>query len=125
MGRLKYFGFVASLFMVAPGLARAKDANLMADVRCVIIGVRMMGDGQNASLKTAGLMLDLYYLGRLDGRDPHFDLEDAIVAQLPKMSQSDYAANARRCGRSLQLKGAQITMIGKELIRRGHAMQKK
>ena len=43
MGRLKYFGFVASLFMVAPGLARAKDANLMADVRCVIIGVRMMG----------------------------------------------------------------------------------
>lgn len=91
----------------------------------MIVGARFMGTSKNASQKAAGLMLDLYYLGRLDGRDPHFDLENAIVAQLAKMTQADYAADARRCGRSLQAKGRQITMIGKDLIRRGHAMQKK
>ena len=70
-------------------------------------------------------MLSLYYIGRLDGRAPNFDLEGAMVEQMLKMTPADYASEAQRCGKRLQAKGQQITTIGKHLVERGRQMQQK
>ena len=53
------------------------------------------------------------------------DLEDAIVQQVSTMRPADYAAEAQRCGGSLQTKGQQITALGEHLIERGRQMQEK
>lgn len=69
-------------------------------------------------------MLALYYLGRLDGRDPKLDVEKLIIEQVKTMTNADYSSEAVRCGNSLTTKGQQITRIGRDLIKRGQETQK-
>lgn len=125
MSRKSYLGLIALISVLVPCLVQAQDAESTADVRCVIVGMRLAGAGVNAAQRSSGTVLALYYIGRLDGRHPGFDLEKAMVAELGKMTQADYAADAQRCGRSLQAKGKQITIIGQDLVKRGQEMQQK
>ena len=122
MRRSGYLGLVASLLVVLPGLVHAQDAKTEDDVRCVIVGMLMAQSGANASERQAGPILALYYIGRLDGRTPSFDLEGAIFKEVTKMTQAEYVATAHRCGRTLQARGNEITVIGKDLIKRGQGV---
>lgn len=99
-----------------PLAALAQDADTVADVRCVAVGMR------NAALpdsreKSTGLLMALYFIGRLDGRDPKLDLEASLEAQLSKMTAADFAAEGARCGSVLSTKGAQITHVSQDLIK--------
>lgn len=118
--------FCLGLMALLPALSPAygQDAETTADVRCIVVGMRLSGATDPAQ-RSAGMMLSLYYIGRLDGRAPSFDLEDAIVQQVSTMKPADYAAEAQRCGGSLQTKGQQITALGEHLIERGRQMQEK
>ena len=73
---------------------------------------------ENASQRTAGTMLMLYYLGRLEGRNPKFDFEDRLVTNIETMKPSEYESETKRCGTALSEKGQQITKIGKDLSER-------
>ncbi|MGH8199316.1 MAG: hypothetical protein ACREVO_02960 [Steroidobacteraceae bacterium] len=123
MRRSSYLGLLALLAVVLPGVVCAQDAATTDDVRCVIVGMLMAQSGANAAERQAGPILALYYIGRLDGRSPSFDLEGAIVKEVTKMTQADYLATAHRCGRTLQTRGNEITVISKDLIKRGQGMQ--
>lgn len=100
--------------------ARAQDADNVADVRCVAVGVRfaVMAD---STQKSIGTLIVLYYIGRLDGRAPTLDLEKLLTDQISKMTDADYSAEAMRCGQNLTAKGAQITHIGEDLQKRFNA----
>lgn len=100
----------------------AQDAQTIADIRCVVIGMRMGGTG-NAAQQSAGGVLALYYIGRLDGRVPSLNIEDLIVQQITKMTKADYDSEGKRCGAVLKEKGQQLTQIGKDLVERGQKMQ--
>jgi len=122
MRRTLCLGLLALLPSLTP--AYGQDAETTADVRCLVVGMHFSG-ANDAMQRSAGMMLSLYYIGRLDGHVPSFDLEDAIIQQLTKMTPADYSSEAQRCGGSLQAKGQQITALGKRLIERGRQMQSK
>ncbi len=74
--------------------------------------------------KSIGLLLNLYYTGRLDGRSPKLDIEALLSAQIAKMTEADYTAEAMRCEQNLQAKGAQITHFGEDMQKYFNARQK-
>ena len=59
------------------------------------------------------------YLGRLDGRASHADIEELIEREVGKMNQAEFRANAVRCGKALARKGKEIQKIGAALVRKG------
>src|ERR1700685_3052113 len=91
--------FVAALTLV-PLRVMAQNADTVADVRCVAVGIRS-AELPDSRQKSTGLLMALYFIGRLDGRDPKLDLEAMLSAQLSKMTAADFTAEAARCGNSL------------------------
>jgi hypothetical protein len=69
--------------------------------------------------RPAGLMIAMYYFGRLDERSPHGDTERLIEAEASKMTPADYRAGAARCGKALGVKGQELQAIGAALARKG------
>ncbi len=104
---------VAAL-MLAPLQLSAQDADTIADVRCVAVGVRS-AEKPDSHLKSTGTLLVLYYIGRLDGRNPTLDIEKLLTEQVAKMTDADYATEAARCSKDLTQKGAQITRLGEDM----------
>jgi hypothetical protein len=104
---------LAATAMVS-GPALAQDSDNVADVRCVAVGIRD-AELPNSTQKSTGTLLVLYYVGRLDGRNPTLDLEKLLADQIVKMTDADYATESRRCSQTLATKGAQITHLGDAL----------
>ena len=111
-----------SMLVAALGLASmrvgAQEAVNIADIRCVVVGMKLAGVASSAD-QSRGFLLTLYYIGRLDGRVPKLDIENLLIAETSKMTSSDDAEEAKRCGAALVDKGEQIAKIGKDLIDRG------
>ena len=107
----------AALF--APGVARAdKEEDMQADLRCMLA---MYATARNPQLAQGAGVALLYYVGRIEARDPALDLAAAMRKEAQRMSASDYSFNARRCGDEVKAKGELIKVAGQALqtTRRG------
>ena len=104
--------------------APAQDAETIADVRCVIVGMKLAGM-TDSTQQTSGMMLSMYYIGRLDGRVPELDIESLMIKEIDTMTTADYGSEAKRCGASLADRGKGITRIGKDMIERGKKLSGK
>jgi hypothetical protein len=108
-----------SMLVLILGLASmsvgAQEAVNVADIRCVVVGMKLTGATDSPD-QSRGFLLTLYYLGRLDGRSPKLDIERLIIEEARRMSEADYGSEERRCGAALAEKGRQITEIGKHLV---------
>ena len=112
---------LAGILTLSSLQARAQDAETIGDVRCLIVGMKISGMADSTQ-QSAGLMLSMYYIGRLDGRVPQLDIEDLMIREISTMTTADYGSEAKRCGASLTNKGQEITRIGKDMIERGKKM---
>ena len=74
--------------------------------------------------RTAGNMLAMYYVGRLDQYAEKV-LEDADFEELPAMTQELFKFEADRCGGMLMEKGQVLTQIGKNVTQRAQETQKR
>jgi hypothetical protein len=114
---MRIFGCL-NMLLACLGLAatrvEAQDAATIADIRCVIIGVRL-SEMANPTQQSKGLLLSLYYLGRLDGRSPKLDIEHLLLDEFRTMAGTDYASEGKRCGVGLTEKGQQLVEIGNHL----------
>jgi hypothetical protein len=109
--------------LVGPSFAAEEQSpDTIADVRCLAVGLRI-SQSPDPAQKNAGLMVTLYYLGRLDGRTPTLGLEDLIAQEIEKMNDAVFRAEAMRCGNHLTVRGQQLTEIGEDLVKRGQALQ--
>lgn len=100
------------------GGARAAGRQTLADIRCVVVAIRMMSISY-AQDRSAGMMAALYYLGRLDGHAPTADLARLLDDESRKMTLAEFRANAGRCGSAMKLKARQIDKIAAGLGRNG------
>jgi hypothetical protein len=107
-------GFLASMRISA----QEAEAVNIADIRCVVVGMKLAGATSSPD-QSRGFLLTLYYIGRLDGRVPKLDIERLIIEETRMMADSDYASEEKRCGAGLAEKGQQITEIGKHLVESG------
>jgi hypothetical protein len=94
----------------------ASDRQVVADVRCVVVGLRMVQMAPQQ--RTAALMLAAYYLGRLDSRVSDSEVEELIEQEAEKMSAAEFRAGATRCGKALTIKGEEIREVGAYLSRK-------
>jgi hypothetical protein len=93
------------------------------DVHCYIV-YNSMSASSDKAMATAGFMGQIYWVGRLDGRAPDFDLEKAIIAELPVMTGDFFRAEAKRCGDAMIQRGQGLTAMGTDLQKRGAEMMK-
>ncbi|THD77596.1 MAG: hypothetical protein E7812_13570 [Phenylobacterium sp.] len=89
---------VAALLTTAT-TARADDEAIGADARCIAVFAAMVQMPAYKDAAGAGL---LYYLGRLDARDPKLDLAAAVKHEAARMDRTEYMAVAQRCGSTLK-----------------------
>lgn len=106
-----------AMFVCANGAARATDREVVADVKCVVVGLRMMQMTAQQQ-QGAGTMVALYYLGRLDSRVPDAEADGLIESEAEKMAAAEFRANAVRCGKGLALRGKEIQKVGADLSRK-------
>jgi hypothetical protein len=62
--------------------------------------------------------MTIYYMGRVEGRDPTLDLQSRIADEVLKMSTLDMQSETRRCTAGLKAKGEAIAEMGKNLPQR-------
>ncbi len=90
------------------------SAATVADVQCLVIGMRFASSPDQRQ-KLSGTMLTIYFLGRIDGRNPTADLQGLLVQQVKHMNEAALKSAATRCGAELSTKGVEITRIGHTL----------
>jgi hypothetical protein len=120
------FNLLLTVF-VALGLfasnARAENADTTADVRCIAAAMVSIGNIQDQNIQTALKITVLYFLGRIDGREPKFDLKRHLEDQVSKMTRQQVALEDSRCGKLLSARGAAMKEMGQEMgqdaMRRG------
>ncbi len=100
--------------------ARAEESQseaTTADVRCIIVA-SIMGN-QEANAHSAAL-LALYFMGRIDGREPpSFDLSKAIMDEIKAMAPADFNSEGKRCGKVLEGRGTYLAEVGHKLTQLG------
>lgn len=105
---------------VTQSRCEAADLETSADVRCMLVGLRMM-TLSTAQQQTDGAMLAIYYFGRLEGHAPHADVEKLLRDQAKQTTLAQLRKDAVRCGQTLAQKGRDLQRIGAEFSRdRGH-----
>lgn len=109
---------IMSSVFAAAGKVGAANARTVADVQCILVGARL-SDSSDQRQRLSGEMLLTYFLGRVDGRSPGVDLESFLTREAQKMTTSDFAKAARRCGMEFSARGAEIVRIGKTLEQLG------
>jgi hypothetical protein len=114
VGKLGLSALVTILSLASMRIC-AQEAVNIADIRCVVVGLKMTA-AANTPDQSKGFLLTLYYLGRLDGRAPKLEIENLLIGERGRMTSSDDASEAKRCGAGLMEKGEQITKIGKDLV---------
>jgi hypothetical protein len=115
---------LVGVFTLLPAYAQAPQAETIDDVRCVAVGMSMGGSG-NSTQQSAGMMLALYYIGRIDGREPTLDIEVSMTKELLKMTSADFSREASRCGGHLTEKGKEITKMGEDMMELARKMPDK
>jgi hypothetical protein len=95
-----------------PAPALAQDDPNHSDVRCILGMIALMRNPQTQAAGGAGT---LYFAGRIEGRDPNFDLQAALTREIGRMQLNDYGIEARRCGQLLKAKNDGLKSIGEGL----------
>jgi hypothetical protein len=110
--------FTAALLLacgcwVSPALADEQSD----DIKCLAASIELSGS-QDPDDQSIGMLSTMFWLGRLDGRDPSLDLEKQMAAGAFDMKDTDRKAEAARCATLLKTRGEELTRLGEQLRRR-------
>ena len=105
--------------------AHSLSPDLTVDIRCFVAAINLMQATPDSTARSAAFSSALYYLGRLDGRNPTLNLEELIVAESQKMTQSDIRSELQRCGKALSARGTVVTVIGQKLTQSNNQLSPK
>jgi hypothetical protein len=97
--------------------AGAQKVTESPDIRCVVVGSKITSSSDPA-LQSAGPLLVMYYLGRVDAMYPTIDLENALVQVGSAMTAADIQSESIRCRTALVERAKVIEKIAKNLINR-------
>ena len=92
--------------------ATAQNDEATDDLRCLVVGLNL-NQSPIETLRGASVLMTIYYMGRLEGRDPNLDLKGRIADEGRKMSAGDMQSETRRCAAELKAKGEAIAEMGK------------
>lgn len=105
--------------LVSCSTALAAGDTQADDVRCMIVSMDLPKE-QSETAPTAAMISVMFYLGRIEGRDPSYDVKQAIGAQMAIMTADDRRKEGKRCIKEMLEKGAAAEQLGIDLINQGH-----
>lgn len=94
------------------GATKAQDDAISSDARCIAAFGALIQMPAYKDAAGAGL---LYFLGRLDARDPKLDLVAAVRHETERMDQAEYMVEAQRCGAILKQRNEALKAAGQAL----------
>lgn len=108
--------------LLASAALASLDPSVEQDLRC--LGVFAIAASQNEQMspgEQAGITgAMMFYLGRIDGREPGFQLQDSLTELLQSPSYLEgLPADAKRCGAEMMAKGKELTDLGKAMQQTG------
>lgn len=110
-------GLTVLLFLIcASARVSAADPRTDADVRCMLVGMRMM-TMSTAAQRANGAMLAIYYFGRIDSQITDGSVERLLEEEAGKVTEAQLREDAVRCGRALEEKGRELQRIGRAFSR--------
>jgi hypothetical protein len=112
MKRATCVALALALTVAAP--ARAEAPETTTDLKCLAFAMGMSGNS-DPSKAAVGTMAALYFLGRIDGREPKLDLEKRLVAPDLQIKTADFPSLGATCGGMLKTRGDDLTTIGQHL----------
>ena len=78
----------------------------------MVVTMLALANGGDQNKLTPGL---LYFLGRVDGREPTLDLDSALRREVGAMSPNAIRSEVARCMGELQRRGAAIQALARSL----------
>lgn len=117
MGRRSIAAMAAlSVLMAAAPAAQAADDPTEADLRC-FTAMSQAGGGDTVSDDTRAQLASgaLYFLGKLDGREPDLDLESALAERAKKLKPKQLRREMARCSAELKSRAQILQSIGDNL----------
>jgi hypothetical protein len=121
--RIMFKASTVFLFAGSFSVANALDAPPLADIRCLIVG-SIISSSTDATTRTAGNMLAIYSIGRLNLFSAQ-EIEDAMLSESVTITPAQIKSETARCGADLQEKGRMMQDIGQNIVRRSKEMNKK
>jgi len=94
--------------------ARAQESPTQADVRCLLLTLGGAGS-QDPNVQQGSMLGMLYYLGRINGREPDLDLQAALVAAMQSFRAEDAERDSRRCSDAMLESGAELKGLADRL----------
>jgi hypothetical protein len=102
------------LALAAAAPARAEAPETTSDLKCLVFSMGMSGNS-DATKSAVGAMATLYFLGRLDGREPALNLEKRLADPDLQLKPSEAARIGMTCGGMLQTRGGELAAMGERL----------
>lgn len=99
---------MAAAALLAGSRAQAQSAETAADLRCVLAVQMVANQSKDAKLVQQAAMGMLFFMGRIQGREPSFDVAPALRAEMLKTSFTAMKPEIARCGQILAGEGAKI-----------------
>jgi len=124
------FTLILLFAVISVGSSFAAAADSTNDVRCLVALSRLAEVNEQTrqlsdqAVQTTMLLGTMYYMGKLEGRDPRLNVESAMVEQAGRMNLQQLQSEFMRCGGELQSVGKKWDEIGQNLVRRGQELQK-
>lgn len=119
------FGISAATLVTVLALANAASAQdippeAAADMQCMAVLVAASDNEALTPEVRQGFMASMmFYLGRLEGRDPETAWLERLTAYLVRVEAKDIQAHAPRCGHELMEKGELLQTWGRRIIEKG------
>jgi hypothetical protein len=104
---------LSAVLLLAPVGAMAADLDT-ADATCVFVGMRM-SQSPDAATRAVSVGTIMYFMGKLDGRSPKYDLLPHLTEVQSRMSQDLLISEAKRCEGEIAVRGAAINAAGRSL----------
>ena len=110
---MKNILLLSAALLLAPACAFAADLD-EADVTCVFVGMRM-SQSPDAATRAVSVGTIMYFMGKLDGRSPKYDLLPHLTEVQSRMSQDLLITEAKRCEDEISVRGNTINAAGRSL----------
>ena len=104
----------AALAVLAARAAHADEAANTADLRCLSVAV-IAANSPDPKQQAAAAASVMYWIGRLDGRNPGFNLEKRFADTISKMTADDLRNEAARCRAALKVRANALMEMTKQM----------
>lgn len=112
-----------SLAAAAPAFAApaaSVSAQTRQDVVCIAVFAIAAGKATDPKDQAFAGMGVLYFMGRIEGRDPSYDFEANLAPAIRNMQPSDVEAGQQGCVDKLAARGKSLMTIGDDLQKSGN-----